>query len=274
MRNNKFKWLAVIFITAWAIYSFYPPQGRNQIDVFEEMATAKDTNFTAIVQRARSETNVNQYQALKLAIGTNDVAKYFPSIKPTTGTDITKAVLNRVQREAAGKVKLGLDLQGGTSFLVGVDTSALGDTNSLAIDRQAVLEQAIEVLRKRVDRFGVAEPILLPQGENRILIQLPGLSEAEFERARETIQKAAFLEFRMVHPESDQLLAQGLGAPGYERLVERRVDPKTGQESFSAMLVKRGAERGLTGKYVVRAIPTRDQLSNTPQINLEFDSQG
>ena len=39
MRNNKFKWLAVIFITAWAIYSFYPPQGRNQIDVFNEMAS-------------------------------------------------------------------------------------------------------------------------------------------------------------------------------------------------------------------------------------------
>ena len=46
MRNNKFKWLAVIFITAWAIYSFYPPQGRNQIDVFNEMASMVRSGLT------------------------------------------------------------------------------------------------------------------------------------------------------------------------------------------------------------------------------------
>lgn len=276
MRNNKFKWLAVIFITAWAIYSFYPPQGRNQIDVFQELASNKDTNFTAIVQRARTETNVNQYQALLLAIGTNDMAKYFPGIKTGTPSEYNKAVLNRVQRAAAGKVKLGLDLQGGSSFLVGVNTAvALADTNNVtADDHQAVLEQAVEVLRKRVDRFGVAEPIILPQGNNRILIQLPGLSESEIALVRTNIQKAAYLEFRLVHPESEQLISQGLGAPGYERLVEERRDPKTQQTYHTAWLVKRGSERGLTGKYVERATVSRNPLSNTPEILLRFDTEG
>jgi SecD/SecF fusion protein len=207
-----------------------------------------------------------------VAIGTNDMSKYFPGVKAATPQDYNKAVLNRVQREARGKIKLGLDLQGGTSFLVGMDTTKL-DTNSAAIDRQAVLEQAIEVLRKRVDRFGVAEPVLLPQGENRILIQLPGLSEAEFETARQTIQRAAFLEFRLVHPESEQLIAQGLGAPGYERLLERRKD-KNNQEYVVPWLVKRGSERGLTGEFVERATVSRNPLSNTPEILLRFNAAG
>jgi SecD/SecF fusion protein len=274
-RNNKLRWAIVIFLTAWAIYSFYPPNSRDLIEVFVEQASNKDTNFTAIVERARKEPISNRYQALQLAIGTNDVSKYFPGLKAATPQDYTKAALTKVQKAAAGKVKLGLDLMGGTSFLVGVDTTkASSDTNNVNTDRGAILEQAIEVLRKRVDKFGVAEPILQPQGENRILIQLPGLSEADINNARETIEKAAFLEFRLVHPQSDELLSQGLGVPGYEKLVEIRSDPKTGQESAKPMLVKRGAEKGLTGKYVTRAIPTRDQMSGSPEIRLEFNAQG
>ena len=105
MRNNTTKWLAVIFITAWAIYSFYPPQNKDLIAQFNEMATSRDTNFTAIVERARKEPSPNPYQNLRVAIGTNDLSKYFPSIKPVPGADYTRTVLNRVQREAAGKVK-------------------------------------------------------------------------------------------------------------------------------------------------------------------------
>jgi SecD/SecF fusion protein len=274
MRNNKFRWLIVVFITAWAIYSFYPPEGRNQIDVFQELASNKDTNFTAIVERARKEPTANQYLALQTAIGTNDITKYFPNVKATAPAEFKRAVLNKVQKTAAGKVKLGLDLQGGTSFLVGVDTTKATGTNTVNVDKQSVLEQAIEVLRKRVDQFGIAEPILQPQGENRILIQLPGLSEADIDAARTQIEKAAFLEFRLVHPESSQLLSQGLGAPGYEKLYEHRRDAKTGVESDVPYLVKRGSERGLTGKYVKRAYPTRDPMSGQLKIAMDFDDKG
>jgi len=274
MRNNKLKWFIVVFVTAWAIYSFYPPQKKDLIVEFTESATSKDTNFNAIVEQARKLATGNQYQDLRVAVGTNDLSKYFPSIKPVQGMDYNRLVLNRLQREAAGKVKLGLDLQGGTSFLVGVDTTKATGTNAVnAGDKQAILEQAIEVLRKRVDKFGVAEPILQPQGENRILIQLPGLAEADIDAARRTIEQAAFLEFRLVHPESDQLIQQGLGAPGYEKLFEKRKD-KQGHETLIPMLVKRGSEKGLTGKYVKRASVYRDPMSNEPQITMTFDNAG
>jgi len=63
---------------------------------------------------------------------------------------------------------------------------------------EGALSQAVEVLRKRVDAFGVAEPIIQAAGGNRILIQLPGLSEADKAEAQTNIQKSAYLEFRMV----------------------------------------------------------------------------
>src|SRR5664280_3669561 len=88
------------------------------------------------------------------------------------------------------KIKLGLDLKGGTSFLLQMDLSKIDATG-----RGQAIRQAVDIIRKRIDRFGVAEPVIQPAGENRILIQLPGLSEADKESAKEQIQKAAYLEF-------------------------------------------------------------------------------
>ena len=90
-----------------------------------------------------------------------------------------------MQREAAGRIRLGLDLQGGTSFLVSMDTNRLAK----ATDASTALSHAVEVLRKRVDKFGVAEPLIQPEGSDRILVQLPGLSAADQESAKVAIQQ-------------------------------------------------------------------------------------
>jgi SecD/SecF fusion protein len=151
---------------------------------------------------------------------------------------------------------------------VSLETEKLAQT----ADKSRAVAQAIEVLRKRVDRFGVAEPVIIPQGENRILIQLPGLSEAEKESARVTLQKAAFLEFRIVHPESDTLVQQDIVEPGYELLIEK--SKRKGVERQRAYLVKKGAEKGLTGKFVERSGVYPDPISGSPKITLKFDSDG
>ena len=78
-------------------------------------------------------------------------------------------------------------------------------------DTTSALSQAIEVLRKRIDRFGVAEPVIQSAGGNRILIQLPGLSQADKDSAKEQIQKTAFLEFRMVHERSAEIVDERTG---------------------------------------------------------------
>ncbi len=116
------------------------------------------------------------------------------------------------------KVKLGLDLQGGISFLLEVQTEELEDD---AI--QDAQLRALEVIRNRVDLMGTEEPIIYPEPRsNRIVVQIPGLDAANRDWAIRTLESAAFLEFRMVHEDNDRLVErlfeEGLAPEGY-RLV-------------------------------------------------------
>jgi SecD/SecF fusion protein len=99
------------------------------------------------------------------------------------------------------KIKLGLDLQGGTSYTLEIDDSKLEGSMQ---DAQA---RAIKVIRNRVDTMGVAEPIIYPDGEKRIVVQIPGMKAEDRVRASENIRRAAFLEFRMLHSKNDALVS-------------------------------------------------------------------
>ncbi|NQU19196.1 hypothetical protein HQ550_03470, partial [bacterium] len=73
-----------------------------------------------------------------------------------------------------GKVNLGLDLQGGVHLVLIVDTSKL--TPEEAKDAP---DRALEIIRNRVDQFGVLEPSIQRQGKDRIVIQLPGITDRD-----------------------------------------------------------------------------------------------
>ena len=71
--------------------------------------------------------------------------------------------------------------------------------------RSRIVDQSIETLRNRIDAFGVTEPSITSQGQNRILIQIPGLEESDYNRAKELISKTARLEFMLVSDEAHDL---------------------------------------------------------------------
>src|SRR5947209_4723978 len=97
------------------------------------------------------------------------------------------------------KIALGLDIQGGTSFLIRL---MKGDKDVT----KGMLDQAVEVIRKRVDYFGASEPIISPVGNDRILVQIPGLDTAKIQEARDQLSRVAKLEFRLVYPGSGERL--------------------------------------------------------------------
>src|SRR5256714_15568071 len=97
------------------------------------------------------------------------------------------------------KIQLGLDIQGGTSFLIRL----VGGDKEV---NKGMLDQAVEVIRKRVDYFGVGEPVISPVGNDRILVQIPGLDTAKIQEAREQLSRVAKLEFRMVFPDNGERL--------------------------------------------------------------------
>jgi len=278
MKQNNFgRFLLVIAIIVWALVEIYPPTSRDLVKEFASRATKKDATFTNILMQAeamqKAGTN-NEFAALQLAAGTNDLQKYFTFPGQQNQIHPNTFILNRLQREASGKIKLGLDLQGGTSFLVEMDTSKLSNTN----DTTSALSQAIEVLRKRIDRFGVAEPVIQSAGGNRILIQLPGLSQADKDSAKEQIQKTAFLEFRMVHERSAEIVDERTGVLrepvplGYE--VLKHVDQlANGQSEMEAFVVKKKPENGLFGDIVKSAMVVRGNLGE-PQIDFTLTDDG
>ncbi len=264
--NNFWPFVLVITIILWSVYQVLPPTSRDLIGEFASRSQKHDTNFTAIVTTAqayqKAGTN-NEFVALTLAAGTNDLLQYFPWMTAATQqVNPNLYILNRIQREAAGKIKLGLDLQGGTSFLVRMDTSKLANTNETG----AAISQAIEVLRKRIDRFGVAEPTFQSAGGDRILIQLPGLSEAVKDSALRQITNSAYLEFRLVHENSDEIIRTGEPIPpGYTLLkhVQHLPGNKNQLEEF---VVKKTAENKLAGDIIKDAQVVRGNLGE-PQIN-------
>jgi len=111
----------------------------------------------------------------------------------------------RMSGEERGKyiesaIKLGLDLQGGMHLVLEVDDTGLDESA-----KKDAIDRAIKILRNRVDQFGVAEPIIQQQGNKRIIIQLPGLQDAE--RARNLIGQTALLEFRLVREQEEVVRA-------------------------------------------------------------------
>jgi len=133
------------------------------------------------------------------------------------------------------KIKLGLDLQGGASFTVQVDRDKVAEiirqetpgiteaelTKQVNDNVEVAKEVALEVIRNRVDSIGTGEPEIYPQSDtDNIIIRLPGIDAENIQDAEDMIERAAFLEFRLVHADNDawisELMASRMAPPGYK----------------------------------------------------------
>ncbi len=282
-RSHLWKLVLILLVVAWSVSEIYPPTSKNLIEAFEQQSSTPNKTFDEIVKKAQQLDTSNMdrtpgitYSNLLVAISTNDIRPFFPSnyINAAVERDVTRGILNRVQRSAAGKFRLGLDLQGGTQFLLEMDMSRAQTNSGVMMNADFIAEQAVEVLRRRVDRFGVSEPVIAPAGGGRILVQLPGLSESDKLQAKAQIQKAAFLEFRMVHPDSEGQLSRGVVPPGYVRMYEMVPSGTPGQRVPQPILVKRASERGLSGKHVEGAGVGHDPATGSPYVSFSLRPEG
>ncbi len=107
-------------------------------------------------------------------------------------------------------LKLGLDLQGGMHLGLELDQS-----KRVSSDPARDIDLALTVLRKRIDEFGVTEPLVQKQGDTRIVVELAGISDPG--RAKGIVQKSAFLEFRI----TDRSDALDKALPAMDRALQR-----------------------------------------------------
>ncbi len=166
------------------------------------------------------------------------------------------------------KIRLGLDIKGGTSFLIRL----VGGDKEV---NKGMLDQAVEVIRKRVDYFGSGEPIISPVGKDRILVQIPGLDTAKIQEARDQLSRVAKLEFRLVYPDNGERLRandEGKEVIPPEYRIESYTLRTEGNEKprVERLLVKKKADLGGDRVSASHAYFGNEGWT----VQLKFDSDG
>jgi SecD/SecF fusion protein len=286
-RPTLWRGLLVASLAVWAFLMWYPPQGTDMVDAFAQGASGQKEQIIAKLRDAASKINKGDELSKDTwmdAVGEADLRELFPAKTNSLQTElnldksaweapdeeqktkINRAILSRIQKASQGKVKLGLDLKGGTQFVVQVEpkTDDKGNLQPVNADQ---LTKAMEIMRRRVDRFGLAEPLIQTSGEDKIIIQVPALSQDDRKQARDIISEVAKLEFRLTHRDSDTLIRSSEEfVPGAE-LLSYDLD---GTPSPHFVL----KEVALSGSHIKSASARRNDLTGVPEIHFTLDALG
>ncbi|SIQ74871.1 preprotein translocase subunit SecD [Alkalispirochaeta americana] len=249
-------------------YSFLIPQARD-------------------AYRAMEKTLPDEWSATALLRGFRDEAEAFEVLERKYRHDILelKDLKDRI-------ILLGLDLSGGISVTLEADeqnlTERLGRQPSQTEMSEAV-DLAMEIIRNRIDRFGVTEPQIREAENNRIVIEIPG--DDDRERVNAFLLGRGSLNFHIVHGDAtDQLIRLQNEQPGWSPDIDG-VPEFVPAGTVVREYVTRDAygidervrwiviyddivEHGLDGQYITDAQVARDPLTNRPTVNFVLDAQG
>jgi SecD/SecF fusion protein len=158
--------------------------------------------------------------------------------------EMPREALNKLYAKA---IHLGLDLKGGMHMVLEINhkglAKALGKDVTEIKEKELsdATDRALEIIRNRIDQYGVAEPLIQKQGADRIVVQLPGVDR---ERARGLIGTTALLEFKLVQEakatqEVIDRIDKALGGKAEAKLLDSTL---TGDKPFSMLLTGLGNE--------------------------------
>jgi SecD/SecF fusion protein len=175
----------------------------------------------------------------------------FYSMTPAQRQAMEPAKLAKLRKSA---IHLGLDLQGGLQLNLEVDTQGLKPAEA-----KDAVERAREIINNRIDQFGVAEPLIQIEGDDRIAVQLPGLTDRS--RAIELIGKTALLEFKLVRSAEEQrVLFQRLDSWLASRGITAGVDSALARTPLTGLMIDNGYFRN-------EDVPNAQRLLSTPGID-------
>ncbi|MDH5661392.1 MAG: protein translocase subunit SecD [Elusimicrobiota bacterium] len=177
-----------------------------------------------------------------------------------------RAKLEESKDKILGKIlKLGLDLKGGMHLVLEVDLDRLPEGTAPS----DAMERALEVIRNRVDQFGVAEPLITRQGDRWVVVELPGVKDPG--RAIELIGKTALLEFKLVNDGvriSEVLDSEGKVDPGK---IPAGYEVLPGREETLFLLKE---EPEITGAALTSAKVKIGGQYNMPYVAIDFNKEG
>jgi SecD/SecF fusion protein len=280
LKRNLWKILLSLAVLGWAVAELIPLKDVPFVDYARSHATAKQADFAKLLDEAVAQTKSHQYPSEFVAL--KQIAKdrridlagqYFPAVNLGDVKNIERRnglLLDYLDKLRKSKLQLGLDLKGGVAVTLEMVPKPGQDNSEYA--RQKKIEQAIDIIARRINAFGVSEPLIRPVGTNRIEVQVPGIDTKSNPEVIDSIKKPARLDFRMAMADSRPSTSpQTEVPPGYEILSEDEEDKQTGEAYSLYYLVKRIPE--MTGEHVDRAVPVQDQFGGF-QVNFSFDKVG
>lgn len=271
--------LIIIVIFAWSMFPLHQQNfykvlaslSNNSPDIAKviglaEKKQAQDPNLypSVAIDEAAKELNV-------------DMANYLNAKDVLTNAD----VLRFVRSKCASSIKLGLDLNGGTEFIVSVvPNKPVSDAEKMAMANVSAVQlrdRVMDILRNRINKSGLVEPEIAAEGANRISLKIPVSTEEQKKEYMKLIQMSAQLEFRLVSANNEQLNSQYDAAPqtfvppvGLEKMTMVTSD-RFGKKRTDTVFVQIHPE--MAGTNIVNAFVSADQYGQR-QIALEFNSAG
>ena len=263
-----------------AIPSVLPANIRAQVGKFVPVPTINLGLDLAGGSHILLEADTSQLAATRIESLEDSVRTAMRRAEPRIAIDDVSRANNQLsftvtdtsQIDAAREALLSLtsNATGGRDWNIGVNDgnriilTPAGAGNETALDQ--AMDTAKDVIDRRINALGTLEPTIIRQGDNRIVVQVPGLDDPEALKA--LIGKTAKLEFKLVDEQADpDQTAKGTARVGSQVL------PYPGNPSGLPNIAVRRLG-GIAGDKLVKADPTFDQQTNEPAVTIQFDSEG
>ena len=202
-----YKFIFILFLTVISVLLILPTVGSKQMEVsFSDKAEVSD--IENVVSRFSDEGyDVKRDEDVVIVRGSNITDAIMNEIKILPGVSEVKVLKHWVEEAfLAKKISLGLDLQGGMHLVLQANFEGIQEKLGRELtekDRNEITQQALELLRNRIDKFGVSEPSIRPRGNEAIEIQLPGVKDPE--GVKNAIGTTGSLEYRIVDDKYTEL---------------------------------------------------------------------
>lgn len=215
VENNKIRWAIVIFFLilagAWILPNFYSfkegqwwiskekliygldIQGGLHLVMGVKTDEAIQEKIKSLTADLKDKLETSDVKVASVSVLKEKVGQIKVSLeKPEDGEKAREVIKKEYAASILGTVRLRVLNESDA----GVLTLGYNEVELIRL-RKSIAEQVVEVIRRRIDEFGVSEPVITVKGDDRVLVQLPGVQDSA--RARDIIQRTAKLEFRLVN---------------------------------------------------------------------------
>ena len=270
----------IIFGVLCAIPSVLPTHIRAQVAQFLPTPTINLGLDLAGGSHILLEADTSQLAQTRLESLEDSVRNAMRRAEPRIAIgDVSRAnnelsfnVTDTSQVDAAREALLSLtsNATGGRDWNIGVNDGNRIILTPASAGNETALDQAMDtakdVIDRRINALGTLEPTIIRQGENRIVVQVPGLDDPEALKA--LIGKTAKLEFKLVDEQADP----DQTAQGKARVGSQVLPYPSNPSGLPNIAVRRLG--GIAGDKLVKADPTFDPQTNEPAVTIQFDSEG